>query len=226
MNDDQDASFPRRPDDPPPSLPSNVACLRDLPEEEWRDAWLAVLQYALAITRSLDAAQEARQEAYKLLLTTRPWVPDRVQSFRVHMLRTTNSVIRLGWKYDARRREIESRWANDLAAQSGGAAPSAQVLHLHEAERRRKQAEAARVLELLRGKLAPHPLALRILDRMAAGAEGEKAEAQARALGVCVEDVYRERARMKRFLKGIYGVEQPEDGQGKEDKDEEEEENV
>jgi DNA-directed RNA polymerase specialized sigma24 family protein len=197
-----DRRKPRGPD-PVPAPPPGLA----VSEKEWEDAWIAVLDFALRVTGSLARADDLRQEAYARLLTTRRWTPDRPTPFLRHMLLTASSLLKHENKARQRREKYEADAGAEYKRERGVATPSPQEDQLEEAERVRRREWAVRVLAELRRRLAGFPLELRLIDHAeqleAKDEELETPAELARILGVGVEEVYRARARIRRYKEGV-----------------------
>jgi hypothetical protein len=208
--EEQDRHAPRIADlrtqrgpDPAPAQPPGL----EVSAKEWEDAWIAVLEFGLRVTNSLARADDIRQEAYLRLLTTRRWTPDRQTPFLRHMLLTVSSLLKHENKARYRRESTEANWGAEYKRERGVTTASSEQDLLEHAQSIRRRDRAARVLAELRRRLAGFPLELRLIDH------AEQAEASddeptppaelAEILGVRVEEVYRARARIRRYKDGV-----------------------
>ena len=180
----------------------------DVSAKEWEEAWIAVLDFGLRVTKSLDRAQDIRQQAYLRLLTTRPWTRDRPTTFLKHMLLTASSILKHDAKARSRRERYEAEAGAEYKRERGDSAPPPEQNILEHAEQERSRDRAARILAELRRRLSDFPLELALIDRAeqteASDDEPETPSELARALGVSIEEVYRARARIKRYKDGVY----------------------
>ena len=195
----------RRPD-PVPTRPPGL----EVSEKDWADAWHAVLDLCLRVTGSNARADDIRQEAYLRLLTTRPWTPQRETPFLRHMLLVASSVFKHVNKARQRRKGYEADGGARYKRERGTATASPEEDALEHAESLRSRDRAARVLAELRRRLAGFPLELRMIDHAeqaeAGGEELDSPAELARILGVGVDEVYRARARIRRYKEGVYAA--------------------
>ena len=193
----------------PDPVPEKPAWL-DVPAKEWEDAWLGVLTLCLKVTRSLPRAVDIRQESYARLLTTRQWTPDRQTTLLRHMMLTASSLLKHESKAARRRQHYEADGGAEYKRERGevNASPEQEMLEHAQSVGRRER--AVRILAELRRRLAGFPLELRLIDRAEqAEANDEELESPAelaKAMGVGVEDVYRARARIKRYRESVYSA--------------------
>jgi hypothetical protein len=192
--------------DPVPIQPEGLG----VPDEQWTEAWVAVLTFALSITGSNAHADDIRQESYLRLRTTRPWRREDQPSFVKHMLLVARSVLKHTQKAHARRTHHEANAGAEYRRDRGdNASPEDDALD--HAEALRRQEHGARVLEEVRRKLAGYPLELRLIDHIAQlqdrdDEELEKPTQMAKALSVPVEEIYRACARIKRYRASVYAA--------------------
>jgi hypothetical protein len=188
---------------PVPSQPAGLG----VPAKEWEDAWIAVLRFAYRITNSLARAADLRQETYLRLLTTRQWTPDRGTPFVRHMLLVTSSILKHESKARHRREKYEARSGAEYKRERGDQTPSAEEDILEVAQQTRDRERAVLMLAELRRRLAGFSLELAIIDRLEQAEsndqEFETPAEHAKALGVRVEEVYRARARIRRYKEGV-----------------------
>jgi DNA-directed RNA polymerase specialized sigma24 family protein len=189
--------------DPVPALPPGL----EVSAKEWEDAWIAVLGFLLNVTKSNARADDIRQEAYARLFTTRRWTPDREKPFLRHMLLTASSLLKHEYKAGDRRKKYEQRGGAVYLRERGRATPSPEHDLLEHAERVKSRDEALRVLGELRRRLAGFPLELRLIDQAeqaeASGDELDTPAELAKILGVGVDEVYRARARIRRYRESV-----------------------
>jgi DNA-directed RNA polymerase specialized sigma24 family protein len=195
-----------RPQDPVPSQPPGLG----VPAKEWEDAWIAVLLFAFRVTKSPARADDIRQEAYLRLLTTRRWTSDGRTPFLRHMLLVASSILTHENKARHRREKRETDSGAEYKRDRGVVTQSPEQ-HLFEVGQDiRNRERAVRVLAELRRRLAGFPLELRIIDRLeqaeASDQDFETPAELAKALGVGVEEVYRARARIRRYKESVYAA--------------------
>jgi DNA-directed RNA polymerase specialized sigma24 family protein len=209
--EDRDASTiaelrAQRGPDPVPALPLGLA----VSEKEWADAWIDVLDLGLRVTESNARADDIRQEAYVRLLTTRPWTPERGTPFVRHMLSTASSILKHENKAQHRRKGYEAHGGAQYKRDRGIATPAPEQDMIEHAQRLRSRDRAVRVIAELRRRLAGFPLELRLIDHAAqaeaSGDAGETPAELATILGATVEEIYRARARIRRYKEGVYAA--------------------
>jgi hypothetical protein len=192
--------------DPTPSRPRKL----DVPDKEWEQAWIAVLNLGLRITRSLPRAEDIRQQAYLRLLTSSPWVRERQPSFVKHMLLTASSVLKNENASERSRREYEAEAGAEYKRDRGDKTQSAERDMLDHARRERERERAIRAIAELRRRLAAFPLELRIIDyaekQEASDEEFGTSSEVAEALQVPVQEVYRALARIRRYKESVYAA--------------------
>jgi hypothetical protein len=124
------------------------------------------------------------------------------------MLLTASSILKHGAKARNRRERYEAEAGAEYKRDRGDSAPAPEQNILEHAEQERSRDRAARVLAELRRRLSAFPLELALIDRAeqteASDGEPETPPELARALGVSVEEVYRARARIKRYKDSVY----------------------
>jgi hypothetical protein len=192
--------------DPVPDQPEGLG----VPGEQWTDAWIAVLTFALSVTGSNAHADDIRQESYTRMLKTRPWRPEDQPSFVKHMLLVARSVLKHNQKAHARRTHHEANAGAEYRRDRGDTA-SPEDDALDHAEALRRQDHGARVLAEVKRKLAGYPLELRLIDYIAQRQDQDDDELEkpaqiAQALGVRVEEIYRACARIKRYRASVYAA--------------------
>jgi DNA-directed RNA polymerase specialized sigma24 family protein len=181
-----------------------------VPDDQWTEAWVAVLTFGLSVTKSSARADDLRQEAFARLMTTRPWRREQQPSFVKHMLLVASSVLKHEGKAQARRAHHEADAGAEYKRDRGDTASPEEDM-LEHAESLRRKDRAASVLAELRRRLADYPLELRVIEHIAQAQdrddeEPEKPAEIAQALGVRVEEVYRACARIKRYRASVYAA--------------------
>src|SRR6201999_3260706 len=99
-----------------------IVDIRLLTQKERRDLYREVIVMALSIAREEKEAEEITQEAFVLLMTTRPWRPDG-PPFRVHLYGILRSACHHTRAKRRARRGAEGRFANDPSVSKGDKEP-------------------------------------------------------------------------------------------------------
>lgn len=168
-------------------------------KKETRDAYAAAMALALARTRSKQRAEDFVQEAFKRLLTTRPWDRNR-GPFERHVLGIVASLISNEYRGAATRNEAVAQQAfHDEVV--GHHTTSAEEQVLEQADDKERQAGATREIEQLRASVAGDQVACDVLQWRGEGLH--KAADIANALGVDIDQVYRSNELLRDRLKKI-----------------------
>jgi len=168
-------------------------------KEEVREAYVAAMRLAMAITRSKQRAEEVLQDAFERQLTTRRW--DRCKGpYDAFMLGVVRSLLSNAHRSAVPRKEARAHegFHDEVAGRKTESYEHQTIEHAEAAER---QMDAATALERLTAAVAGNPVASGVLRSRAEGLH--KAGDIAAALGVPVEQVYRANEFLKLQLKKI-----------------------
>jgi tellurite resistance protein len=180
-----------------------------LTKPEWARLYKEVMAIALRMTyrrdpklqyTARDRAQEAVHRAFERFLRVKPAEIQTLEQARDYLVGATRSALGHEKERYAVRKETEDLAAREEAALTGGAAKSAEELHLAKAQTVIQQSRAVRLYRRLRARLrkAKDVIALGTIDCIADGKASP--EEQARILGVAVEQIYAARKRRKRVM--------------------------
>lgn len=174
--------------------------------EDWEEAWIAVLNLGLRVTGSLSHAEDARQEAFARLMTTRRW--DGQKPFVSHMMLVASSILKHDRKARRRRERYEAEGGAEYKRERGETTASREQDLIEHEEHADSQDRAISALTELRRRLAEYPLELRLIEHAeqaeARGDELGRPSELAKILGARVEEVYRALARIRRYREGVY----------------------
>jgi DNA-directed RNA polymerase specialized sigma24 family protein len=156
-------------------------------KEQMRAAYEVAMVTALVITRSKVRAEEAVQDAFERLLTTRRWDPSK-GSLERHMAGIVRSLLSISFHAAEPRKKA----AAEVAFQDevvGRTESPFETAALEAKELSEQDARSERQLERLRASVAHHPLASAVLRCHVDGIVEPRRIA--RALGVSNERVHR-----------------------------------
>ncbi len=186
-----------------------------LTESEWARLYKQVQLIALSFTRTSDEKQrwtardrahEAVQRACLRYLRLRPAGLTTIEALRRYLVAAVRSELGHVAAREEYRREIQGQAVAEEAALTGvptATTPSAERLHLAQAEQRGDEERAVRLLRGLEKRLADagDSLALATLACLRRGTVAP--EAQARELGCDVGEIYNARKRRKRAMEQV-----------------------
>jgi DNA-directed RNA polymerase specialized sigma24 family protein len=164
--------------------------------KEWHDLRQVVVAHAMRLTRDPDHADDLTQEAFRRLVTTRPWNSKTQPSLAKHLMTTVKSL--LSHERESKQGEYEEKAVIEQRTIDGDATRSAEQMSLDRADLERKQSGAADQLTALRELLVGHVLELQLIDLTDDGID-DRAE-QARITGATIKEVYDAWRRTRRAL--------------------------
>jgi hypothetical protein len=200
--------------------------LIQLTQVQWARLYKEVLVIAnrMTFTRSSkheysarDRAQEGLHRACMRLFEVKPSGLDTIDALRRYLVGATRSELGHASDRAAFRKATEGAAATDDATVGGGSAPSAEKQNLDAAQRDAEQVDAARAVRMLKRKLtkANDTMVLETMKLIARDVVSP--EAQAKALGCDVEEIYNARKRRNRAMDEVVAAIRA----GKDDEDEE-----
>ena len=180
-----------------------------LTQAQWARLYKEVLVIAnrMTFTRSTkhewsarDRAQEALHKACMRLFDVKPPGLDSIDALRRYLVGATRSELGHASDRAAFRRATEGAAATEDATVGGGTAPSPERQNLDAAQSAAAQVDAARCVRMLKRKLtkAGDTTGLETMKLIARGVVSP--EAQAKALGCEVEEIYNARKRRNRAM--------------------------
>jgi hypothetical protein len=202
----------------------------ELSRAQWTALYNRVLHTALGMTRTADhqraftqrdRAQEAVQQAWLRYLRLRPAGLDTPEAVRDYVLGAVRSSLGHAVARAQTRREIEGKAVAEEAAitrVAPGTTPSAEALKLAHGQQLTDEARAASLLRRLKRRLerAGDTVGLDVLGCIARRIVDP--EAQARALGCDVVEIYNARKRRQRAMEQVLSeyaqdVSEPDEGE-------------
>jgi DNA-directed RNA polymerase specialized sigma24 family protein len=175
--------------------------------KEWQELRQVVVTYALRLTRNPDRADDLTQEAFKRLVTTRPWNPATQSSLAKHLMTTVKSL--LSHERESKQSEYEEKAVIEQRTIDGDATKSAEQMSLDRSESTRSQSSAADQLTDLREALVGHGLELQLIDLTDQGIDDR--QEQARITGAKIQEVYDAWRRIRRTLRRLLAARSDDD---------------
>lgn len=177
-----------------------------LSRERRNELWLLVFRLARAATGSRERAEDLTQKTFLRLATKSPWAPGE-HTLEAHLGGILKSVHSNEVASELKRRERERRYVAEQAALSGVVRSPEDAMLAEEPSP--EQANAARLIDKLRVKLAGRQPELAICDLMAD--DTTKPAHMAKALGCTAYEIREALKRIRRYMKTIVAAERGED---------------